>query len=387
MDRRQLPESSIEPSSRVIQVLLPLANLINRCSSLRPVACIFLLFSSPAHALETIFITGFTPTVGADTDSVVLMSTDGGTSWALQDSVFGLRETRSIAALSSSNYFAVGGTSGTNPTGYTFSTSGGAQSVSSGLLQSVDVAAGTYYAAGATTSGTSGTILKSTDGTNWDTQVSSGPKLYGVSASSASVAYAVGASGTVQKTTDGGTNWSSQTTDSNYVLYGVDAANATTAYAVGKNGSNGVILKTTDGTSWTTTQTVSGTPLNAVSATETDPNTAFAVGDGSVIMQTTDGVTWVDTNFSSLSTGALTDIYAVSGTNAYAVGVFGTVAKLNGSGWSDISINIPVEYQGYNFTGVSVFTVPEPSTIVLSVAAVSVLAIMHRSRKTAPKRI
>ena len=114
---------------------------------------------------------------------------------------------------------------------------------------------------------------------------------------------------------------------------------------------------------------------------------AFAVGDGSVIMQTTDGVTWVDTNFSSLSTGALTDIYAVSGTNAYAVGVFGTVAKLNGSGWSDISINIPVEYQGYNFTGVSVFTVPEPSTIVLSVAAVSVLAIMHRARKTAPKRI
>lgn len=370
-------------------MLLSLAKQICHCSFLRPAACFFLLFGSQAHALETIFITGFTPTVGADTDSVVLMSTNGGTSWTLQNSVFGLRETRSIAALNSSNYFAVGGTSGVNPTGYTFSTSGGAQSVSSGLLQSVDVAAGTYYAAGATTSGNSGTILKSTDGTNWTTQVSSGPKLYGVSASSASVAYAVGASGTVQKTTDG-TNWSSQTTDSNYVLYGVDTLNATTAYAVGKNGSDGVILKTTNGTTWSTAQTVSSTPLNAVSVAETEPNTAFAVGDGSVIMKTTDGITWADTGFSSNIGGALSSIYAVSSTNAYAVGVIGTVAKLNGSGWSDISINIPVEYQGYNFTGVSVFTtipVPEPSTIALSVAAVSVLAIMHRARKTAPKRI
>lgn len=370
-------------------MLLSLAKQISLWSCLRPAACIFLFLGSPAHAIETIFITGYTFTGVTDTDSVVLKSIDGGASWTLEDSVYGLRETRDIAALNTSSYFAVGGTSGTNPTGYTFSTSGGAQSVSSGLLQSVDVASGTYYAAGATTNGASGTILKSTDGTNWTTQVSSGPKLYGVSALTGSVAYAVGASGTVQKTTDG-TNWSSQTTNSNYVLYGVDTAGITTAYAVGKNGSDGVILKTTDGTSWTTTQTVSGAPLNAVSVAETDPNVAFAVGDGSVIMKTTDGSTWADTGFSTLSGGALSDIYAVSSTNAYAVGVFGAVAKLNGSGWADISSSIPAEYQGYNFTGVSVFTivpVPEPSTIVLSVAAVSVLAMMHRARKNAPKRI
>ena len=356
---------------------------------------LFLYFSSPSQALETVFITGYTTTDGVYTDSVVLMSTDSGDSWVLRDSVFSEKETRSIAALNSTNYFAVGGTSGGDPTGYTFSTTGGAQSVSSGLLQSVDVASGTYYTAGAVNQGTQlfpnyqGTVLKSTDGTNWTTQVSSGPKLYGISASDSSVAYAVGDNGTVQKTTNGGTNWSSQTTDSNYVLYGVDTVNATTAYAVGKNGSDGVILKTTDGTNWSTTQTISGIPLNAISVTPDDPNVAFAVGDASLIMKTADGTTWVDAGFVGIG-GGLSSIYTVSSTKAYAVGVLGSVAKLDGTSWVDISASIPTEYQTYNFTGVSVFTaipIPEPSTIILSVVAVSVLAIIQRTRRIAPKPV
>ena len=356
---------------------------------------LFLYFSSPSQALETVFITGYTTTDGVYTDSVVLMSTDSGVSWVLQDSVFSEKETRSIAALNSTNYFAVGGTSGGDPTGYTFSTTGGAQSVSSGLLQSVDVASGTYYTAGAVNQGTQlfpnyqGTVLKSTDGTNWTTQVSSGPKLNGISASDSSVAYAVGDNGTVQKTTNGGTNWSSQTTDSNYVLYGVDTVNATTAYAVGKSGSDGVILKTTDGTNWSTTQTISGIPLNAISVTPDDPNVAFAVGDASLIMKTADGTTWVDAGFVGIG-GGLSSIYTVSSTKAYAVGVLGSVAKLDGTSWVDISANIPAAYQSYNFTGVSVFTaipIPEPSTIILSVVAVSVLAIIQRIRRIAPKPV
>ena len=355
---------------------------------------LFLYFSSPSQALETVFITGYTTTDGVYTDSVVLMSTDSGASWVLRDSVFSEKETRSIAALNSTNYFAVGGTSGGDPTGYTFSTTGGAQSVSSGLLQSVDVASGTYYTAGAVNQGTQlfpnyqGTVLKSTDGTNWTTQVSSGPKLYGISASDPSVAYAVGESGTVQKTTNGGTNWSSQTTDSNYVLYGVDTVNATTAYAVGKSGSDGVILKTTDGTNWSTTQTISGIPLNSISVAETNPNVAFAVGDASIILKTTDGSTWLNSGFSTNIGGGLSSIYTVSSTKAYAVGVIGSVAKLDGTSWVDISASIPAEYQTYNFTGVSVFvTVPEPSTIILSVVAVSVLAIIQRTRRSAPKPV
>jgi len=347
-------------------------------------ASIFLLFNSTAQALETVFITGYITTSGSDTNSVVLKSIDNGVNWALQGSVLNLKETTSVTAVSSANYFAVGGSAGLSPAGYTFSTTGGTRIVSSGLLKSVDTASGTYYTAGATADGSSGTILKSTDGTNWTTQVSSGAKLNGISALDASVVYAVGDSGTVQKTTNGGTNWSSQTTDSNYVLYGVNAVNATTAYAVGKNGTEGVILKTTDGTNWITTQTVADTPLNAISVAETDPNVAFAVGDGSVIMQTTDGTTWIDAGFSG-NGGGLNSVYAVSSTKAYAVGVIGSVARLNGGSWVDISSSIPTAYQSYNFTGVSVFvTVPEPSTIILSVLAVSVLAIIQRARRNAP---
>jgi photosystem II stability/assembly factor-like uncharacterized protein len=348
-------------------------------------ASFFLLFNSTAQALETVFITGYITTSGSDTNSVVLKSIDNGANWALQGSVLNLRETTSVTALSSENYFAVGGSAGVSPAGYTFSTSGGARTVPSGLLKSVDFASGTYYTAGATADDSSGTILKSTNGTDWTTQVSSGPKLNGISALDANVVYAVGASGTVQKTTDGGANWSSQTTNSNYVLYGVNAVSSTTAYAAGKSGSDGVILKTTDGTNWSTVETVSGTPLNAISVVETNPNVAFAVGDGSIIMQTTDGNTWSDTGFSSNIGGALSSIYAVSSTKAYAVGVIGSVAILDGGFWTDISSTIPAEYQSYNFTGVSVFvTVPEPSTIILSVVAVSVLAIIQRTRRNAP---
>jgi hypothetical protein len=350
-------------------------------------ASICLFLSSPAHALETVFITGYVTTSGSDTNSVVLKSIDNGLNWSLQGTVLNLKETTSVTAVSTENYFAVGGSAGLSPAGYTFSTTGGTQILSSGLLKSVDAASGTYYAAGNTADGSSGTILKSTDGTNWTTQVSSGSKLNGISASDSSVAYAVGDNGTVQKTTNGGTNWSSQTTDSNYVLYGVDTINATTAYAVGKNGNHGVILKTTDGTNWITTQTVSDTPLNAISVVQTDPNVAFAVGDGSAILKTTDGTTWVDAEFVGIG-GGLSSIYTVSSTKAYAVGVLGSVAKLDGTSWVDISASIPAAYQSYNFTGVSVFvTVPEPSTIILSVVAVSVLAIIQRTRRSAPKPV
>ena len=106
-------------------------------------------------------------------------------------------------------------------------------------------------------------------------------------------------------------------------------------------------------------------------------------------MKTADGTTWVDAGFVGIG-GGLSSIYTVSSTKAYAVGVLGSVAKLDGTSWVDISANIPAAYQGYNFTGVSVFTaipIPEPSTIILSVVAVSVLAIIQRTRRSAPKPV
>ena len=77
-------------------------------------------------------------------------------------------------------------------------------------------------------------------------------------------------------------------------------------------------------------------------------------------MKTTDGTTWIDTGFSTFTGAALSSIYAVSSTKAYAVGPIGSVAKLDGTFWTDISSSIPAAYQSYNFTGVSVATKTHP---------------------------
>jgi photosystem II stability/assembly factor-like uncharacterized protein len=62
-----------------------------------------------------------------------------------------------------------------------------------------------------------------------------------------SVGYIVGASGSIYKTIDGGTTWVQQTSPTTATLYDVCATDATHAWAVG---SSGVIIYTTDGTTW-----------------------------------------------------------------------------------------------------------------------------------------
>ena len=87
-------------------------------------ASICLFLSSPAHALETVFITGYVTTLGSDTNSVVLKSIDNGLNWSLQGTVLNLKETTSVTAVSTENYFAVGGFED-GPTGAVCGVTGG----------------------------------------------------------------------------------------------------------------------------------------------------------------------------------------------------------------------------------------------------------------------
>jgi hypothetical protein len=71
--------------------------------------------------------------------------------------------------------------------------------------------------------GASGTIVRTTNGgTNWITQTSGTTSiLYGVSFIDANTGTAVGTSGTILRTTNGGTNWTAQTSDDLYAtIYG-----------------------------------------------------------------------------------------------------------------------------------------------------------------------
>ncbi|MBU4441897.1 MAG: IPT/TIG domain-containing protein, partial [Actinobacteria bacterium] len=109
--------------------------------------------------------------------------------------------------------------------------------------------------------GANGTIANSIDGgANWGTQTSGvGVTLYGVCIADALNAWAVGDSGTIVNTTDGGANWGTQTSGTNACLYDVqfgdrsrtDIRNGWVVGAFAPPSQEGTVLATTDGgSSW-----------------------------------------------------------------------------------------------------------------------------------------
>ena len=96
--------------------------------------------------------------------------------------------------------------------------------------------------------GDAGTILKTTDaGTSWTTQISGTFNgLTSVCFIGVDTGYAIGGSSTILKTTDGGNTWVLQA-GGLPLLTSVFFTNANIGYAVGGSGSTGKILKTTDG--------------------------------------------------------------------------------------------------------------------------------------------
>jgi photosystem II stability/assembly factor-like uncharacterized protein len=71
--------------------------------------------------------------------------------------------------------------------------------------------------------------------------------LVGVSFTDANTGTAVGDSGTILRTTDGGTTWTTQRSDPNQILFGVSFTDANTGTVVGWDvGDSGIILRTTD---------------------------------------------------------------------------------------------------------------------------------------------
>ena len=147
-----------------------------------------------------------------------------------------------------------------------------------------------------------GIILRTTNGgTNWTSQTSvTSEILRGVSFTDANTGTAVGREGTILRTTNGGTNWISQTSGTTYYLSGVSLTDENNGTAVG---ALGTILRTTNGgTNWTS-QT-SGTTYGLLGVFFTDANTGTAVGYGGTILRTTNG----GTNWTTQTSGTATTI-------------------------------------------------------------------------------
>ena len=179
----------------------------------------------------------------------------------------------------------------------------------------------------------------------WRQELPGGPALTGIDAVSTTTAWAVGVQGYVWKTTNSGDSWGQQTSARD-VVYGqcpqpfgcapgfndVDAVDANTAWAVAAMsgyGGPGMILKTSDGgTNWVL-QTTDTQILRRVHAV--DASTAWVVGDAGVILKTTDGgTTW--TKQLSGTTRNLTDVEAVSATTAWVSQDDGTILKTTDGG-------------------------------------------------------
>jgi photosystem II stability/assembly factor-like uncharacterized protein len=157
----------------------------------------------------------------------------------------------------------------------------------------------------------------------------------------ANTGYAVGGestNGKIIKTVNGGTLWTLQSIPTNYAMNSVYFANASTGVAVGNSGK---ILKTINGgTNWI--EQASGTVLYSVNITpKGTTNSGYTVGWNGLIKKSTDGgTTW--TNQTSGTTKTLNSVYFIEQgltETGYIVGESGTILKTTNGGGVGIKEN------------------------------------------------
>jgi len=146
----------------------------------------------------------------------------------------------------------------------------------------------------------------------------------------ANTGYIVGNGGKILKTSDGGYNWSSQSSGIPYDLYSVKFTDENVGYIVGWGG---YILKTIDGgTNWIVKH-YAGPPL--VSVCFPASNIGYACGYLAFILKTNDsGETWT-LEYSDSNVPSLNSINFPDTNTGYAVGYYSLILKKeNGGNWT-----------------------------------------------------
>ncbi|MBM4165522.1 MAG: T9SS type A sorting domain-containing protein [Ignavibacteria bacterium] len=258
---------------------------------------------------------------------VILRTTNGGAEWA-QLSSGTVRTLRAVYFFDSDNGFVAGdsgtilrttnaGDSWTMQNSTTFNTLRGISfaTLSQGLIV-----------------GSSGTIVKTTDGgTTWNLLTSGiTARLNSVAYINADTATAVGTAGggggtgTIIRTTNGGTTWALQTTILQSALNGVAFYNTNIGFIAGSN--NRLLRTINGGTTWIR-DTVQGS-WNAIA--NIDSLTCVAVGQNGVIVKTTNGSTW-NSQTSGVS-NHLTGVSFKGNTIGTVVGSLGIVIRTSNGG-------------------------------------------------------
>lgn len=181
-------------------------------------------------------------------------------------------------------------------------------------------------------------------GTTWTTVSTQNARDFSFfNTTNAYIASVVGSS--MAKTINGGTTWTSITPPTSNSLWGVAATSATTAYFIG---TGGVLWKTANGGT-TVTVLNSGTTGQLNDIVFTNATTGYILEQSGKIRKTTNsGTTWT-----VVYTGTIlfTEMYFVDQNIGYAVGAGGKVLKTTDAGatWNSLTTNSTSYLQGVNF--------------------------------------
>lgn len=264
---------------------------------------------------------------------VVVKTTDGGASWRRVrrfDAEGGFF--KSITAADANHVWAVGNTAiiKTSDGGLTWTSQ---QSGVADILN--DVVANSPLVAWAV--GVNA-VLRTTDGgSTWQKLTTLAGPLYRLSAPTASVAYVTVQPDTVAKTEDGGLTWSSQK------LAGLDgslgkaisAPEPSVAWVVG---DNGLVMRTTNGATWTATTKPLQAEAKPLSILALNATTAFvSFEDGSIARTIDGGASW--STFAGDRFSPTQSLFAADANTVWGVGAVGAIIKSMDAGatWSEQS--------------------------------------------------
>jgi hypothetical protein len=111
--------------------------------------------------------------------------------------------------------------------------------------------------------GGGGTILRSTDwGSSWTSVGSAGASLYAVELHPSGLAIAVGVGGLVRRSTDSGATWSTPASSTTTDLVSLDIASSTVVYA---SGTDKLVKSVDGGATWSTVSTSGGVGVSGFS--------------------------------------------------------------------------------------------------------------------------
>ncbi len=195
-------------------------------------------------------------------------------------------------------------------------------------------------------------IWKTTNGgSGWAFQSLPLPLAISVMFVNSTTGWVSGVAGFIAQTTNGGTNWSSQTSNTGNDLNSIYFVNSTTGWAAGKNG---IIVKTTNaGSNWISQ--ASGTPVELFGINFSDANTGKAVGIGGTIVATSNG----GNNWFAQTSGTVNTLRSVSFPVGSSTGWIAGEGHIilcttnNGSSWISQSSVPSVNFNAVHFPTVT----------------------------------